>query len=98
MGKISQENTGVLVDGKEVIAVQLNNNKGNYVKIFNYGTIINKFVVKNANGEEQDIVLGFDHFEDYLSAEYLANYPYFGAVIGRYANRIKDGHVVVDGV
>lgn len=98
MGKISQVNTGVLVDGKEVIAVQLNNNKGNYVKIFNYGTIINKFVVKNADGEDQDIVLGFDHFEDYISAEYLANYPYFGAVIGRYANRIKDGNVVVDGV
>jgi aldose 1-epimerase len=97
MGKISQVNTGVFVDEKKVIAVQLSNNKGNYVKIFNYGTIIQQFVVKNANGVAQDIVLGFDKFDDYLSPDYLANYPYFGAVIGRYANRIKDGNFTVDG-
>ncbi len=96
--KVIQTNTGIFVDEKEVIAVKLTNNKGNYVNIFNYGTIINKFVVKNSKGEEQDIVLGFDKFEDYISADYLANYPYFGAIIGRYANRIKNGTVEVDGV
>ena len=96
--KANQINTGVLVDGKEVIAVELTNSKGTYVKLFNYGTIINKFIVKNAKGENQDIVLGFDDFEGYISDEYLANYPYLGAIIGRYANRIKNGEFTVDDV
>lgn len=96
--EVKQVPTGIFVDKKEVIAVELSNNKGSFVKIFNYGTIISHFVVKNAKGENQDIVLGFDHFEDYLSADYLENYPYFGAIIGRYANRIKGGKFHLDGV
>lgn len=94
--KVSQTKTGHIIDGKEVIAVELVNNKGNLVKIFNYGTIINQFIVTNSNGEKQDIVLGFDNFEGYISEDYLRAYPYFGAVIGRYANRIKDGKFEID--
>lgn len=96
--EVKQINTGIFVDKKEVIAVELKNDKGSYVKIFNYGTLINQFVVKNSKGEAQDIVLGFDKFEDYISPAYLENYPYFGAIIGRYANRIKDGKFALDGV
>ncbi|MGF1923656.1 MAG: aldose epimerase family protein, partial [Bacteroidia bacterium] len=95
--KVKQIATGVFIDKKEVIAIELRNDVGTYIKIFNYGTIINQFVVKNSKGEDQDIVLGFDKFEDYISPEYLANYPYFGAIIGRYANRIKDGKFSLDG-
>ena len=90
--------THILIDNKEVIAVELANSKGTYVKLFNYGAIINKFVVTNKIGELQDIVLGFDQFEGYISEDYLSNYPYFGAIIGRYANRIKDGEYTIDGV
>lgn len=96
--KANQIATGILVDEKEVIAVELSNSQGTYVKLFNYGTIINKFVVKNAKGEAQDIVLGFDDFEGYISEDYLASYSYFGAIIGRYANRIKDGEFTVEDV
>jgi len=92
---VQQIPIGKIIDGEEVIAVELINSKGTYVKIFNYGTIINKFVVKNANGEMQDIVLGFDTFEEYLNPDYLANYPYFGAIVGRYANRIKNGRFTI---
>ena len=95
--EVKQISTGIFVDKKEVIAVELRNDRGSYVKIFNYGTIINQFVVKNSKGEAQDIVLGFDKFEDYISAAYLKNYPYLGAIIGRYANRIKDGKFTLDG-
>lgn len=95
--KVKQINTGIIVDKKEIIEIELTNEKGTLVKIFNYGTIINKFTVKNAKGENQDIVLGFDTFEQYLSDDYLAKYPYLGAIIGRYANRIKDGKFEVDG-
>ncbi|MFI5453120.1 aldose epimerase family protein [Pedobacter sp. UC225_61] len=96
--KVKQINTGNFIDKKEVIAVELSNDKGSLVKIFNYGTIINQFIVKNAKGEQQDIVLGFDKFEDYISPAYLSNYPYFGAIIGRYANRIKNGQFNIDGI
>lgn len=95
--KANQIHTGTFVNEKEVIAVELINAKGTFVKLFNYGTIINQFVVKNADGEKQDIVLGFDDIKGYLSEDYLSNYPYFGAVIGRYANRIKNGEFTVDG-
>jgi len=96
--EVKRESTGHTIDGEEVIAFKLINNKGNYVRLFNYGTIIQQFVVKNKLGEMQDIVLGFDDFAGYISNAYLSNYPYFGAVIGRYANRIKDGKFAIDGV
>lgn len=96
--KVKQINTGISVAGKEVSAIELRNNCGSYVRLFNYGTIIQKFVVKNANGDEQDIVLGFDDFESYTSEAYLSSYPYLGAVIGRYANRIKGGKFTIDGI
>ncbi|MES2454517.1 MAG: aldose epimerase family protein [Bacteroidota bacterium] len=89
--------TNKIIDGKEVFAIELTNTKGTYVKIYNYGAIIGKFVVVNKHGEKQDIVLGFDDFEQYLSEDYLSSYSYLGAVVGRYANRIKDGRFTLDG-
>ena len=79
------------MDKKELIAVQIRNAKGHFVTLLNYGAIIQQFVVKNRHGEEQDIVLGFDKADEYLANAYLQAYPYMGAVIGRYANRIKGG-------
>lgn len=90
--------TGKIIDGKEVLGIELTNTKGTYVKIYNYGAILNKFVVTNKHGEQQDIVLGFDDIDQYTSEAYLNDYPYFGAVIGRYANRIKNGRFTIDGV
>lgn len=90
--------TAKFIDEKEVLAIELTNNRGTYVKIYNYGAILNKFVVTNKHGQKQDIVLGFDDIDQYTSEDYLANYPYLGAVIGRYANRIKNGRFNIDGV
>ncbi len=89
--------TDHVIDGKQIYAVELINERGTRVKIYNYGAIINEFVVVNAHGDEQDIVLGFDSFEGYISSAYLNNYPYLGAAIGRYANRVKDGKMVISG-
>ncbi|RZK82249.1 MAG: hypothetical protein EOO92_02390 [Pedobacter sp.] len=88
--------TGKIIDGKEVLGIELTNTKGSYVKIYNYGAIVSKFVVTNAHGKQQDIVLGFDDFDQYVSDNYLANYPYLGAIVGRYANRIKEGKFSID--
>lgn len=90
-------NTGIFIDEKEVVGVELINTKNTLVKIFNYGTIINKFIITNARGDQQDIVLGFDEFEDYINPTYLKDYSYLGAIIGRYANRIKNGSFTIDG-
>ena len=83
--------------GEDIYLFTLTNAKGTEVSITNYGAIITSFKVKQANGAINDIVLGFDKVEDYLSKEYLDGYPYFGAAIGRYANRIKSGEFSIGG-
>ncbi|HKZ66280.1 MAG TPA: aldose epimerase family protein [Chitinophagaceae bacterium] len=82
--------------GEDIYLFTLSNTKGTEVCITNYGAIITSFKIKQADGDSNDIVLGFDKVEDYLSEEYLAGYPYFGAAIGRYANRIKDAEFSID--
>ena len=94
---INQIGTGKFVDGREIVSVELKNSKGTSVNIFNYGTIINRFEIINAKGDKQDIVLGFDKIEGYFDQDYLDNGAYLGAVIGRYANRIKDGAFNLNG-
>lgn len=89
--------TGVVVDEKDVYWFDLKNSKGTEVRLTNYGAIISKYVVLNKLGKQQDIVLGFDTIEEYLSEKYMDNYPYYGAIIGRYANRIKDGKIRIEG-
>lgn len=94
---VEKTHTGIFVDDKEVIAVNLSNDKGSSVKIYNYGTIISHFIVLNDKGLPQDIVLGFDDFESYVSSAYKENYPYLGAIIGRYANRIAGAQFELEG-
>jgi aldose 1-epimerase len=93
----NQISTGKIIDGKEVFAIELTNSRGSKVKIYNYGAIVSSFIVKNAQGEDQDIILGFDNFDGYINEDYLADYPYLGVVIGRYSNRIKDGKFNIEG-
>ena len=83
--------------GEDIFQFYLSNNKGTEVIISNYGAIITTFRVRNEDSEPNDIVLGFDDMQQYTSKEYLENYPWFGAAIGRYGNRIKDAHFQIDG-
>ena len=70
----------------------LKNANGVEVCITNFGARIVSIMVPDKNGEMQDIVLGFDNIEDYI------NVPSdFGATIGRYANRIGQGKITIDG-
>lgn len=82
--------------GEDIYLFTLNNAKGTEVCITNFGAIITSFKLRDATGGINDIVLGFENPEDYLSEKYLAGYPYFGAAIGRYANRIKNGEFSID--
>lgn len=85
------------INGKKLQTFLLKNSRETVVKITNYGAIIMSIKLKTDGGTYNDIVLGFDEPEQYLSSEYLSNYPYYGAAIGRYANRIKKSIIHIDG-
>lgn len=82
---VSQKQFG-MIDGKIVTAFKMKNNQGIEVTCLDYGCIIAKILAPDKNNNLENIVLGFDTIEDY--DEYS---PYFGAVIGRFAGRIKNG-------
>jgi aldose 1-epimerase len=84
---------GKMPDGQEVHLYTLTNRSGMQVGLTNYGARIVSIDVPDKHGNMADVVLGFDDF-----AGYLGNDPYFGATVGRYANRIANGKFTLDGV
>lgn len=79
-------------DSSKVYLYTLTNSKGTEVKITNYGGIVTSFVTADKAGNKSNIVLGFDSLGGYLQKP-----PYFGALVGRYGNRISDGKFTLDG-
>jgi len=94
--KINSAKFGQLQDGSSVELFTLSNNEIT-VKILNYGAIITAIDMPNKNGSIENVVCGFENLETYLSDEYLGSYPYFGAIIGRFGNRIAKGHLEIEG-
>jgi aldose 1-epimerase len=90
----SMQPFGKTSDGQEVSLYTLKNQSGMEVKITNYGGTITSIKVKDRQGKFGDVVLGFDSLDGYVSK---ANTAYFGALIGRYANRIANGTFTLDG-
>lgn len=88
---------GKLPNEKEAQLFTLTNDKGLTVKITNYGCTITSIEQPGKNEEPDNLVCGFEKLEDYLSDEYLGSYPYFGTIIGRFGNRIANGHLEVEG-
>ena len=82
---------GSTIDGEEVDKFILSNNNGMEVRIITYGGIITSWTAPDKNGDYKDIVLGYNTL-----AEYEAETPYFGALIGRYGNRIAKGKFSLD--
>jgi len=80
------------VDGRSIELYTLSNAHGIEVRIMTYGATIISLRTPDRSGRLQNIVLGFDTL-----APYLAGVPYFGATVGRYANRIANGQFVLDG-
>lgn len=73
-------------DGKTVSLFTLTNANGVQVQITNYGGTVTSWVTPDKAGNKSNIVLGFDNLQGYL-----AKPPYFGALVGRYGNRIANG-------
>ncbi|AGT32224.1 aldose 1-epimerase [Geobacillus genomosp. 3] len=80
------------LNGKDVLLFTLVNDRGMELSATNYGCIVTKLLVPDQNGNVENVVLGFDQFEPYLT-----NAPYFGAVIGRVAGRIQGASFELEG-
>ncbi len=81
------------VDGKEVRLYTIEGRGGLRASVTNYGATLVSVWAKDRTGQFEDVLAGFDTLEGYRSA---AN-PYFGATVGRYANRIDRGRFTLDG-
>ncbi|WP_353978987.1 aldose epimerase family protein [Salinicola endophyticus] len=85
---IQRSDFGTLPDGRPVSCYRITNESGTELRVIDYGGIILSLKTPDRDGRLDDIVLGFDSLADYLSPAYRQANPYFGALIGRYANRI----------
>lgn len=92
---IQKQTFGHLPDGSEVEIYILTNSHGLKAKIMTYGATLVALEVPDRQGELADIVLGHDSLEGYLDP---AQNPYFGSIVGRYANRIAQAKFTLDGV
>ena len=90
--KIEKIQFGKTIDGIDVEQYIMSNNKGMEISIIDYGGIITSWTAADKKGDYKDIVLGFNTL-----AEYEAETPYFGALIGRYSNRIAEGKFNLEG-
>ncbi|WP_236645403.1 aldose epimerase family protein [Aidingimonas lacisalsi] len=93
---IEQSTFGTMQDGREVALYTLTNANGASLSVTPYGGIIVSLSVPDATGAFDDVVLGFDSLDAYLSDTYRKANPYFGALIGRYGNRIANGEFSID--
>jgi aldose 1-epimerase len=91
--KISKESFGKTADGQAVDLYTLTNSNGMQAKITNYGGIVTTLTAPDRNKKYEDVVLGFNDIDNYLKGG-----PYFGALIGRYGNRIAKGRFTLNGV
>ncbi|MBT3360828.1 MAG: galactose mutarotase [Rhodospirillales bacterium] len=81
------------LDGREVSLYTLTNSGGLVAKITDYGGILTEMHIPDAGGANADVVLGFDTLQPYLD-----KHPFFGALVGRYGNRISGARFELDGV
>lgn len=90
--RLSRAPFGALPDGTRIDLFTLVNGRGTEARIITWGGIIVSLRTADRRGVIGDVVLGHDTLE-----EYVAGSPYFGAIIGRYGNRIANGRFTIDG-
>ena len=89
---LTREPFGKLPDGRAVERLTMTNANGVEIRAITYGGIITSIRVPDRTGTPGDVVLGFDSLDGYLS-----DHPFFGAIIGRYGNRIAKGQFTLSG-
>jgi aldose 1-epimerase len=90
--KITRDAFGALPDGRKVERIVLRGEGGFEARIITHGAVLQALIAPDARGSLDDVVLGHDTF-----AGYLAERKFFGATVGRYANRIAKGQFSLDG-
>jgi len=90
---IEKKKFGTTSDGQPVYAYTLTTSSGSSMTVLTYGGIITQLSVPDKDGKLGDVVLGLDNIDQYETQS-----PYFGAIIGRYANRIANGEFKLDDV
>ena len=90
---MEKQHFGTTPDGQKVEIWVLENRRGIRARIMTYGGILVSLDVPDKNNQRADVVLGYDRVESYLDRN-----PYFGAIVGRYANRIAKARFWLDGV
>ncbi|HUZ18146.1 MAG TPA: aldose epimerase family protein [Spirochaetia bacterium] len=88
----TQSHFGNLPDGREVLRFTFRNSNGVEVSVMNFGAIITSVRAPDREGKMAEITLGFDSLDGYA-----AKHPFFGATVGRYANRIGGASFDLDG-
>ena len=89
---VERTHFGTLPDGEDVERFRLQNTAGAEASIITYGATLVSLATPDRDGLIEDIVLGYDSLAGYLEAN-----PYFGSIVGRYANRIAEGAFTLDG-
>jgi aldose 1-epimerase len=89
---VQRESFGKTADGKAVEAFTLTNRRGVQITAISYGAILTSIRVPDRAGAFGDVALGFDTLDGYLK-----EHPYFGAVVGRYGNRIANARFTLEG-
>jgi aldose 1-epimerase len=97
MQPITTKSFGTLPDGREVSIVTLTNKNGMSFSALTYGAAITSLRIPMPDETENDVVLGFDSLQKYIDSFSLESAPYLGAVIGRYAGRIRNGKFTLNG-
>ena len=92
--EIIKTSFGKTADGQSVDIYTLTNRRGMTVKITNYGGIVVSLTAPDRNRKFADVALGYNDLESYMKPPF----PYFGAIIGRYGNRIAKGRFTLNGV
>ncbi len=91
--EITKRDFGKLTDGRNSDLYTLINKNGMIVSISNYGGIITEIIVEDKNDNFGDVTLGYDNVESYIKDS-----PYFGAIVGRYGNRIGGAKFTLEGI
>jgi galactose mutarotase-like enzyme len=89
--KLEKHFFGITADGDRADLYRLSNDAGMDLAITNYGAAVVELCIPDRDGNRADVVLGFDSLSGHL-----AHSEYFGAIIGRYANRIAGGLIVLN--
>jgi aldose 1-epimerase len=94
---ITVKSFGFQKDGRQVFCFSLKNKNGIELTVSNFGATITSIKIPISNGKKIDIALGFPNVESYEQSYHLPSPPFFGAIVGRYAGRIRNATFNLNG-